>query len=315
MLAALCLAMSLPASAQEPAQHQPSEVTVGIYVNQIHEVSLRENYFTADLYLWFRWKDDALKPHETFALQNGRVESQIGPVTKKLPDGSNYAYVRLVAKVTKFWDITEYPLDDHRLPIAIEEDQSEDHLIRYVADTVNSGSHPTISVPGWNMVKNDTESGVGVYRSNFGDISLPTGNESSYTRLTTTLHLSRQGTLYFMKLFFGLWVSAAIAFLAFFIKPSDVDPRFGLGVGAIFAAIASEYIVTSSLPDTNIITLADKLHIVAFAFIFASIGQSTWSLYLFENEQETRSKWHDRLSRLVFPLTYVVANALVIALR
>lgn len=115
------------------------------------------------------------------------------------------------------------------------------------------------------------------------------------------MFFTREGTNYFAKLFFGLWVAVAIAFLAFFIRPTDVDPRFGLGVGAIFAAIASEYIVSSSLPDTNIITLADWLHLVAFGFIFISIAQSTWSLWLMQNGAEARSKKMDKLFVVLLP--------------
>ena len=118
-----------------------------------------------------------------------------------------------------------------------------------------------------------------------------------------------------MKLFFGLWVAAGISFLAFFIRPQDVDPRFGMGVAAIFAAIASLYIVTASFPDTNVITLADKLHLVTFAFVFGTLAQSTWSLHLAERGREGASMKLDGVCRWAFPLAYVVVNALLIVFR
>ncbi len=221
-----------PKPSAPPAPAKPEDVTVGIYIDRIHELSLKENYFTADFYVWFRWRNGELAPYKTFSMVDARIESQTEPITKELPNGEHYAYVRVVARVTKFWDITEYPLDRHDLTIAIEEDASEDHLIRYVADTTNSGADPKIDIPGWTLHRTSSAAGIGEYRCNFGDVSLPTGNESRYGRFAVTMHFSRQGTLYFMKLFFGLWISAAIAFLAFFIRPQDVDPRFGLGVGA-----------------------------------------------------------------------------------
>ena len=46
-------------------------------------------------------------------------------------------------------------------------------------------------------------------------------------------HSSRAAELgYLLKLFFGLFVATAIAFLALFIRPVDLDLRFGLGGGA-----------------------------------------------------------------------------------
>ncbi len=304
-----------PAAAAVPAPSGPVEVTVGIWINQIHELSLKENYFVADFYVWFRWKGEDLKPQNSFALVDGRIESKTEAVTRVLENGDNYAYVRVVARMTKFWDVKNFPLDDHQLSVIVEEEENEDNKLKYVIDAANSGTEPRIRVPGWSLAKKETVATLGVYKSNFGDVTLPTGNESKYARASLTMFFDREGTSYFAKLFFGLWVAALIAFLAFFIKPTDVDPRFGLGVGAIFAAIASEYIVTSSLPDTNIITLADWLHLIAFAFIFVSIAQSTYSLWLFQNEQEAKSKRLDKLFVMVLPLSYVITNFVMIKLR
>jgi len=80
---------------------------------------------------------------------------------------------------------------------------------------------------------------------------------------------------------FGLFVATGIAFLAFFIRPTDLDLRFGLGVGAIFAAVASQYVVSSSLAATHVLTMADFLHILAFVFIFLSLVESTVSPHLY----------------------------------
>jgi hypothetical protein len=125
----------------------------------------------------------------------------------------------------------------------------------------------------------------------------------------------RPGIGYFFKLFFGVFIAAVIAFLVFFIKPTDLDPRFGLGVGAIFAAVASEYVITSALPDTNVLTLADKLHILAFAFIFLSIAQSILSLRMFTTGREKASQTLDRLSFPVFFILYSALSLLLILTR
>lgn len=294
----------------------PQDVQVGAYVMHIHQVNIRENYFTADFYAWFRWNGDKLKPYDTFSLVDAREESRSKPVVSDLPGGSHYAYVRIVAKVTKFWDLRQYPLDSHDLDLNIEEEASEDRLVRYVADVENSGADENrISMPGWKLVKTYPFTGFGVYRSNFGDISLPKDQETRYSRLTLRMRFAREGNLVFLKLLFGVWVGTGISFVAFFIPPNRIDPRFGVGVGAIFAAIASEYIVTQSLPDTNIVTLADKLHVLAFAFIFTSIVESTWSLYLVENGRQPQSERLDRLARWALPISFGLLNTLTILMR
>ena len=300
-----------PAAAPAPApapKGQPDEVVVGVYVNQVHEFSLHENSFTVDFYVWFRWKNPALEPHKTFSVVDGRIESQTEPTVKDLPGGEKYSYLRVVAKITKFFDTTDYPLDNHQLTIVIEEEDSETFLLRYVADAVNSAASPDIKLSGWKFARLNTFASDQPYRSNFGDTSLPTGNQTTYSRVTTAVSFTREGGTFFFKLFFGLWICVATSFLTFFLKPTDVDPRFGLGVGALFAAIASMYVVASSLPDSNVITLADLMHLIAFAFIFISVAQSTYSLWLMQTEREAQSKRLDRIFRVIAPLGYIICN-------
>jgi len=292
-----------------------------MFVNQIYELSLKENFFVANLYLWFRWKDGPwedgtpFEPDKTFGIIEGRIESNDEVARKELPDGFHYACRRITAKITKFWDVTKYPMDHHTLTIGIEEEDKETHLVRYLADDAPSGVSPDIRMPGWQLAKLGTAASEGSYASNFGDATLPTGNESRYSRFTYRMEFRRHGTGYLFKIFFGVWIAALIAFLCFFIKPTNVDPRFGLAVGALFAAIASEYIVTSTLPDTNLLTLADKVHIVGFAAIFVVVLQSTISLWWMENDRQAASKRFDRLFGYGLPILYMAVNAFLVLTR
>ena len=63
----------------------------------------------------------------------------------------------------------------------------------------------------------------------------------------------------------------SIAGLATAAPPSDLDARFGMGVGALFAVAASAFIASSSVPDSGVMTTADSMHMVALAFIFCTL--------------------------------------------
>ncbi len=296
------------------ARAEPVKVTTGMWVNQIHELNLKENNFVVDLYVWFRWKGE-LKPHETWSFIDGRIESKTESSSKIFPDGSRYVCQRVIVKVTRFFDVSRYPLDGHTLSMTVEEDEGEDHLVQYVADVENSGIDPRVTMPGWTLGVKDAVAGVGQYKSNFGDVSVPAGKETRYGRMTLRLDLTRSGATYFVKVFFGVWVAASIAFLCFFIKPTNVDPRFGLGVGAIFAAIASEYTISSSLPEGGVATLADQVHLVAYLAIFVTLAQSTASLWLVEHGKEATSKRFDKLFAILLPFVYALSNVIVVARR
>jgi len=291
----------------------PSPVFVGVFINRVTAVSLKENRFTVDFYLWFRWKDDELKPIETFEVVNGKVESKNGVQVRKSGD-YNYAQARVEASISKFWDIARFPLDNHVATLEIEDNEFDETRIKYVADAVNSALNTAVQIPGWDIAGSRADVFSHRYATNYGDITLPTGAESTWARFVYSIDMKRTGFGYFTKLFFGLFVAVLISFLAFFIKPTDLDPRFGLGIGAIFAAVGSLYITTSNLPDTNIMTLADKLHILAFVFIFLSLLESTVSLRIHADGNEELARKVD-IRSFVFLFAIYLAATIIITIR
>jgi hypothetical protein len=69
-----------------------------------------------------------------------------------------------------------------------------------------------------------------------------------------------------------------IALLAFLIDPTDLDPRFGVGVAAIFGAVSSMLVVSSNMPENPYFSLSDKIHIFSLMFIFLTLFISCISL-------------------------------------
>jgi len=292
-----------------PISEQPknNEVYVGIYLNEIFDLSLKDNKFSADFYVWFRWKGENINPIESFEVVNGRIDSKENSMSDVIKD-FNYAICRVTATITKFWDIKRFPLDNHVLTIEIEDSENEDFKLKYIVDTKNSNMDKKIQVPGWIVSKSNADILTNKYNTNYGDISLPTNNESNYSRFVFSIDIIRPGYGYFIKSFFTVFIAALIALMTLFIKPSDLDPRFGLSAGALFAAVASEVVIALSLPDTNIITLVDKLHIIAIFFIFISIVESILSLKLFNSGKESGSKALDISCFYISILAYILLN-------
>ena len=106
--------------------------------------------------------------------------------------------------------------------------------LQFEPDITNSGLGDEISLPGWTLSGFAAEVTPKTYKSNYGDTSLPTDAESTYSRLTFGMDMHRQGWGSAIKLLSTVIFATLVAFVAFGIKPSDVDPRFGLGIGALF---------------------------------------------------------------------------------
>jgi hypothetical protein len=219
------------------------------------------------------------------------------------------------AKVIKFWDLREFPLGQHDLEVYIEDNDNESDKLQYVADLQNCNISKAVQVPGWQVKRGWPIVQDHVYTTNYGDPALPQDSPSTYSRFIYTVEIVRPGYGMFVKLHIGLFISVLLAFLALLIKPTNVDPRFGLGIGAMFAAVSLQFVIESSLPEADVVTLADKLHKIAFAFIFITIAESTFSLKLCENDKVETSKTLDRLSFVILFALYVAANVFTVAYR
>lgn len=321
VLAAVACAwtMSQPAHAQ-PAESSgskpkgPKRVHIGVYVNQITGMSLKDEKVDIDFHIWFRWKDDDLKPLETFDLANGEINSK-EDASISTSGGYHYAVCRCLATIQKLWNVRDFPLDDHDITIEIEDDADEEFKLEYVADAENCNVSSDARVAGWNLVAREATVVSHRANTNYGDISLPTGHESTWSRFVYHVDMVRPGYGYFGKLFTGLFIAAAISFIGLLIDASELDSRFALSVGAMFAAVASEYLVTASLPDSNILTMADKLHIMTFCFIFLTLAEATLSNKLFRLGRTATAWWLDRMSFVLMTGTYAALITAVVVWR
>lgn len=124
--------------------------------------------------------------------------------------------------------------------------------------------------------------------------------------------IDRGGLGLFTKMFQALFVSVAVALLTCFIKPIHVDPRFGLGVGGLFATVANAYFVGSLVPESNEFSLADIVNLLGIVTILLSLTQSTLSLHVYDAlGQPALSRRFDRAGFWTTLIGFVAALALI----
>lgn len=297
--------MSPGALAAEPAQ-----VTIGVYLNKVLDVSFKDSKFSSDFYIWFRWKPVGaladFKPLDTFGLVNGKIDSKTVVDEKRIGD-EMFASARVTATISKSWELANFPFDQHTVRIQVEDEKAHAGEMVYVVDKDNSALGDEVGIPGWTLSNFVAEVTSHQYSSNYGDVSLPTGNKVSYSRLSFGMDMDRSDLGTPAKLLSTLVVATLLAFLVFWIVPSAVDPRFGLGVGSLFAVSASAFVVASSVPDSAPMTVADRLHAIGVIFIFLSILMSTISLHWAEAGQPEKWKRLDRWCQVLFPGLFLLA--------
>ncbi|AWJ91109.1 hypothetical protein Sp245p_14645 (plasmid) [Azospirillum baldaniorum] len=298
------LLTGLPGASRAETPPGPSKVVVGTYVNQITGVNLRDNQVNVDFYVWFRWDDDSLNPLETFELMNGRIESRTPTPVRKLKD-TNYGQARVQAVLNQPWDVSRFPLDTQTIRLVIEDSDQTAEYVVYVPDTDNSTVDPDVDVSGYTLINNGSTISAHHYRTNYGDITLPKNHESVYSRYTHAITLERPDSVYYIKTFSTIFISSLVAFLAFLVKPVDLDPRFGLGIGALFAVVACYFVIASDLPRSSGFTLSDRVNLASMGMIFLSLMQSAVSLMIYERNA-AKALILDRWSLVIFPVAYAL---------
>jgi len=294
-----------------PPGAEPAEVRVGVYINRIGEFSLRESGWTAEFDIWFRWTGDGVKPGEDFEIVNGQVDSR-----EKMEEYSNgrerYERYRVKARLTKYFDPSRFPFSDEVLSLQVEDRLNGAKTMRYVADERDSGIS-NLGVPrSLNITNSLAVVKLHDYRSGLGDPRSLAGERDIHSRFIFSMLVDPPSLAIYIPMYQALFASIAIALIVFFIKPTHVDPRFGLGIGAFFAAVGNNIAVVSILPQSKQITLAGMVNAAGLATILLTLVQSAISLFILDTMGLNRlRRLFDRVSFVVFLTGYAVVNLLL----
>lgn len=293
-------------SAQDSIPALKDTVKVGIYITSIYDLKLGDESFGVDFWMWVHYKNDSLVPLETTEFVNAKEYTYTLPYLEK-KGNINWASQKCKALVKNPWNIENFPFDRQKISIELEESDNDTSAMVYIADIKNSTYDKNININGWKIIDFKIEAVTHTYQTTYGDPEL-TG-ESSYPEAVITLILERDSLGLFIKLFTGVYVAFLISLMVFFIDPVDIDPRFGLSVGGIFAAVGNKYIVDSILPESIKFTLVDIIHDLTFAYILITIVLSIYSLYKFKKGKEKLSKRIDYYSFFSLLITFIILNA------
>lgn len=288
---------------------QPDTVRIGVFVNDIYDVNLSEKSFSAQFWVWFNYSNPDLKPLESLEIPNAK-EVDYHLEFSEAKGGVQWAGKRATAVLKKDWDIRRFPFDVQKMTIEFEESDRDIRDLVYISDSKNTKIDTHLGLTSWDIERFELTTGSKKYDTTYGDPILNQGSE--YANATLTVYIKRKTLGLFFSLFTGMYVSFLISWLVFFIDPVDVDPRFGLSVGGLFAAVGNKYIVDSILPQSTTFTLVDKLHILTYFFLLLCIVLSVRSLRLWKNGLVQESVRFDQRAWKLIISVYLLANLWVI---
>jgi hypothetical protein len=300
------------AAANAPAAGAASrEVLVGARLNRISDLALAEGAWTADFTIWFRWDDPALEPGKDLRIVDGQIIGQ-DQLTSVVRGATRYEEYHVVARISQPFDALRFPFGEDVARVRIEDKVHGLDRLHFVADERNSGIAPDAMPPNADLKRPFV--GVRTRVAPAGSADPAAGSEAARSRSQFIFGamLELNGLNIALRLFQALLVSVAVALLALFIKPVMIDCRFGLPIGAFFASVSNNAVVSSIVPRAGGRTLSDLFTTLSLLTIFLVLVQSVIALYAFDTlGREQTVRRFDRVSFVVILVGYVVVGVLL----
>jgi len=287
---------------------QPVDVHVGISLNRISDIELRQANWTADFDIWFRWRGKSVNPGRNLQIVNGTIlEKKM--VRARIRDGVRYEQYRVRGRMSNTFDAARFPFSGEGVAIAVIDGVDRADVLRFVADGRGIDiSH--LAVPQHLKIARELAAvGFQSYASGEGGAGRSPGMDTVHSVFVAGLLIQPPSVSLYLKLFQALFASVAITLIVFFIKPTHVDPRFGLAVGAFFAAVGNNIYVITLLPPSERISLANMINGIGLATIFLALAQSAISLYILDTMgRERLSRVFDMVSFASLFIGYAALN-------
>jgi len=256
-------------------QAQPSKVTVGVYINDIQAIHLREHSYAADVYLWFRWTDSSIAPDETVEVLNpnelwGHVSDKIYEEPVQLPDGELYQVLRIQGRFSRKFFFDNYPFDRQELTIEFEDSAHETNRMVYVADKNPVAINPRLKLPGFRVSPPQIKLEEFCYPTSFGDTRR--SESHCYSRVCVSIPIRRPALTTSIKLLLPVFCVVLGASIMLRLRVTYVDARIGTGITALLTVVAIQLASNDTMPNVDYLVMMDKIHLCAYGYVLVGLG-------------------------------------------
>jgi len=305
----LFLLLLLPAGLRAAA---PDTARVGAFVISVHDINFHDKEYTVRFWLWFLYKNPEFDFTSQLDIPNAKTieppESIIDTV-----DGKAWVMLKMKCTMKENWSVQDFPFDTQHLRVQIENSILDNTVLIFDPDLKGSKFDDEEAIDGW-AIRNFK---VGVrdnhYATGFGD-PRPGKDHQTFSQFTIDMDIERDAWGLFMKIFLGMYIAFLISIISFTPHPSEMEPRFGLPVGGLFAAVGNKYIIDSLLPESSSFSLVDTLHALTFIAIFGTLLVSAIALKQFDNGNKELAEKTNRGGAKIVVVLYIALNIVFITL-
>jgi hypothetical protein len=292
------------------AQAQADTVDVGAYIMSVHDINFHDKEYTARFWLWFLYKNKNFDLVNQLDITNAKSIDQPQLLDDSL-NGKRYSMLKMKCTMKENWNVQDFPFDQQHLKIQIENSLFDKTSLVFKPDTKGSKFDTDETLAGWSIKNFKVAAIDNVYETGFGD-NRPGKDNQVFSAFVISMDIERNAWGLFLKIFVGMYIAFFITMVSFAPHPGELEPRFGLPVGGLFAAVGNKYIIDSILPESTSFTLVDSLHAITFFMIFAALVISAVCLKLHDRKKNDLCLRVNKIGSVVIGGAYLLANVMLI---
>jgi hypothetical protein len=302
---------TLCAKAQRKEHAGADTVKVGAYIISVHDINFHDKEYTMRFWLWFLHDNPEFDFKTQLDIPNAK-EIDEPAVVPDTVDGKIWVQLKMKCTMKENWVVHNFPFDKQHLRVRVENTVFDKTKLIFKADTKDSMFDDIEGLDGWHIRDFVVSSDTTRYNTGFGDPEIG-HNSQTFSTFKIDMNIERDAWGLFLKIFVGMYIAFLIALISFVNDPWELEPRFGLPVGGLFAAVGNKYIIDSLLPESPQFSLVDILHSITFFGILAVLAVSAISMKLYNNGNKEACILADKIGSRIVIATFVILNVYYVA--
>ncbi|MFO0678518.1 MAG: hypothetical protein U0169_18415 [Polyangiaceae bacterium] len=248
----------------------PAHAKVGLVIREIRDFNIQTGGFDGDFFLSLT--SDKAMPKLELAFTNGH-DVTVSP----LVDTPTFKLLSVTGSFTTDIDLRQYPFDEQKLDIAIEDQKAGVDQIVFEPDQARTSLDSSFKLASFGV------SSVGAIAYKHKYPPRFDRDDLYVSRYRFTLGVGRFATSAAFSVFVPAFIIVLISLTGMWVPPDELEVRSNAGAPMLAAAVLFHYSLIQSLPATGYLTHADKLMLGVYVSLMLNM-LSTWLFMLGEEE-------------------------------
>ena len=258
---------------------QANDVNVGLYLINLGKFDVSTGAFTADFYLSLKCEEVNCTVGD-FEFLNGRATS----VDKNI-DTKTEKFYRIQGNFVSPVDLREYPFDNQKMQIILEDKLNTVDKINYVPNNEYSDVDESIVFTGWNLESWNTNVTTHYYKP----------YDETYSQYIFDVNISRIRLNSFFKTFLPIIFIMLITVFTFVIDPDKITNRITIAGSSLVGAVMFHISISNQIPPVGYLTIADKFMMLTY---FVLVITFLINIILLELSEKKKTVQVEKLHRL-----------------